>query len=450
MVDFHPSTEQRGVPRSVEAERSVLGSLLLDANSIADVSQKLRSDDFYVPQHRLIFESIVETYDKKYQADLIMVQETLSRRGQLDEAGGREVLLELAGCVVSAAGADYHAEIVREKAIQRNLLETCLELSRLAYENSVDSRDLLDEAERRIFEISRMNLASEIDGIEAILQKTFERIDYFRSQAGAPTGLVSGYHDLDEMTGGFQPGELIIIAARPSMGKTSFALNLAERIAHSREGVVIFSLEMSSQQIISNMLCCRSQVDGQAVRRGRLTDEQYRRLQEEAAVLYESPLFVDDSAGLSPTGLRAKCRRLSQKHEIKMIIIDYLQLMATGKREESRQQEIATISRSMKSLARELNVPVVALSQLNRDVESREDHRPRMSDLRESGAIEQDADVIMLLHREDYFKRTEENAGLAQLIIAKQRNGPTGDVTLRFFREFMRFESFQRRSEPMS
>ncbi|MHC5065082.1 MAG: DnaB-like helicase N-terminal domain-containing protein, partial [Planctomycetota bacterium] len=196
------------MPRSVEAERSVLGSLLLDAESIADVSQKLRADDFYVPQHRLIFESIVETYDQKYQADLIMVQETLSRRGQLDEAGGRETLLELAGAVVSAAGADYHAEIVREKAIQRNLLETCLELSRLAYENSVDSRDLLDEAERRIFEISRMNIASEIDGIEAILQKTFERIDYFRSQAGAPTGLVSGFHDLDEMTGGFQPGEL--------------------------------------------------------------------------------------------------------------------------------------------------------------------------------------------------------------------------------------------------
>lgn len=449
MVDFKSGTESRGVPRSLEAERSVLGSMLLDANSIADVSQKLRPEDFYVPQHRLIFEGIVETYDKKYQADLIMVQETLSRRGQLDEAGGRESLLDLAGCVVSAAGADFHAEIVREKAIQRNLLETCLDLSRMAYENSVDARELLDEAERRIFEISRLNLTSEIDGIESILQKTFERIDYFRSQAGEPTGLISGYVDLDELTSGFQPGELIIIAARPSMGKTTLALNLVERIAHKQQAVVIFSLEMSSQQVISNMLCCRSQIDGQAVRRGRLTDEQYKRLQDEAALLYESPIFVDDSAGLSPTALRAKCRRLMQRCDLKLVVIDYLQLMATGKREESRQQEIASISRAMKGLARELNVPVVALSQLNRDVESREDHRPRMSDLRESGAIEQDADVIMLLHREEYFKRTEENAGLAQLIVAKQRNGPTGEVTLRFFREFLRFENYQRRSEPI-
>ncbi len=251
------------------------------------------------------------------------------------------------------------------------------------------------------------------------------------------------------MMGGYQPGDLVIVAARPSMGKTTFALNCAERVAANGNGVAIFSLEMGAANVISNMLCCKAQVDGTAVRRGRLTDDQYSRLQQHAAVLYESPIYVDDSAGLTPTALRAKCRRLKQKHDIKMVIIDYLQLMTLGSRAESRQQEISTISRQLKGLARELSVPVVALSQLNRDVEGREDHKPRMSDLRESGAIEQDADVIMLLHREEYFAPTEENKGLAQVIIAKQRNGPVGDVTLRFFNNFMRFENFQRRSEPI-
>jgi replicative DNA helicase len=233
------------------------------------------------------------------------------------------------------------------------------------------------------------------------------------------------------------------------MGKTSFALNLTERVAAQKHGIAFFSLEMSSQQIIQNMLCCRAQIDGQAMRKGRITDQQYRRLQEEAERLYEVPIFVDDAAGLSITQLRAKCRRLKQKHDIQLVVVDYLQLMTAGGKVESRQQEISTISRGLKGLAREIKVPVIALSQLNRDVENRDDHRPRMSDLRESGAIEQDADVIILLHRDEYYKPTEENAGLAQIIIAKQRNGPTGDVTLRFFRDFMRFENFTRRAEPM-
>jgi replicative DNA helicase len=251
------------------------------------------------------------------------------------------------------------------------------------------------------------------------------------------------------MTGGLQPGELIIIAARPSMGKTTFALNLTERAAGQGAAIAFFSLEMSNQQVIQNMLCCRSQIDGSAMRKGRITDQQYKRLQEEAAKLYETPIYVDDTPGISITQLRAKCRRLKQKHKIGMVVVDYLQLMTGGGRFESRQQEISAISRGLKSIARELSVPVIALSQLNRDVENRDDHRPRMSDLRESGAIEQDADVIILLHRDDYYKATEQNAGLAQIIIAKQRNGPTGEVVLRFFREYMRFENYTRRAEPM-
>jgi replicative DNA helicase len=357
--------------------------------------------------------------------------------------------LDLVESVVSAAAVAYHAEIVRDRAIQRQLLETCLDLSRLAYENSEDARELLDDAERRIFEIARMEKRSAAISISDILHQTFERIDRLREREGRLTGLATGFQDLDEITAGLQNGELIIIAARPSMGKTSLAINVSERVASTGKPVVLFSLEMSSQQVIQNMLCCRAQIDSQALRRGRITDQQYRRLQEQAESLYEAKMFVDDTPGLTISGLRTRCRRLKQKEDIQLLVLDYLQLMSGGGKVESRQQEIAAISRGLKGLARELDIPVVALSQLNREVESRDNHRPRMSDLRESGAIEQDADVIMLLHREDYYNPTEENSGLAQIIVAKQRNGPTGDVTLRFFREYMRFENFQRRFEPI-
>ena len=450
MVDFGPGTELRGKPRNVDAERSVLGSLLLDQSSVADIGQLLESDDFWVPRHRLVYGAILEAFERSGHVDVLTVEEVLSRRGELSEVGGREELIGFLNGVVSAAGVGYHAEIVREKAIQRKLLEICEEIAEQAYRNAADPRELLDMAEERIFRIARMSVQQDIKSIETVLQKTFERIDFFRSQRGDLTGLPTGYTELDEMMGGLQKGELLIVAARPSMGKTTFALNLCERVAQRGHGVLIFSLEMSAQQVISNMLCSRAQINGQAMRRGRITDSEYDRLQQEAAKLYECPIHVDDGAGLTPATLRAKCRRHKQQQPLGLVVIDYLQLMGGGQRIESRQQEIAQISRSLKGLARELEIPVIALSQLNRDVEGREDHRPRMSDLRESGAIEQDADVIMLLHREEYFKRTEENAGIAELIIAKQRNGPTGDVKLRFFAEYMRFENFTGRREPIA
>jgi len=450
VVDFQSPSERRSVPGNVEAERSVLGALLLHPDALGDISQIVKPPDFYAPRHRVIYQALLECYDEHSTADPIMVEEALSKNGHLEEAGGRDGLLDLAACVVTAAGVYYHAEIIREKAILRQLLETSLDISRMAYESNCEAKDLLDEAERRIFEIARLSVNTDISDISTILQETFSRIELLRERKGRLTGLETGFHDLDDYTSGLQGGELIILAARPSMGKTSLALNLTERVASRGNGVVLFSLEMSKLQIIQNMLCARAQIDGLALRKGRITDAQMRRLQDEAAGLYESDLFVDDSAGLSVTALRAKCRRLKSRYDIKMVVVDYLQLLSAGGRVESRQQEISTISRSLKSLARELNVPVIALSQLNREVESRDDHRPRMSDLRESGAIEQDADVIMLLHREEYFNQTEENAGMAQLIIAKQRNGPTGELTLRFFRNYMRFENFQRRSEPIT
>ncbi len=449
MVDFSAGPEGRGVPRNMEAERSVLGALMLHSSAVADVSHVVKPEDFYHPPHQLIFRAIVETYDRASHTDVISVEEDLDRKGELVEAGGRDALLDLAQSVVSAAAVSYHAEIVREKAIARRLLETCLDLSRRAYENSATPAELLDEAERRIFEIARVKTAADAASISELIQQTFDKLEKLRDRAGRITGVPSEYFDLDDMTSGFQPGELVILAARPSMGKTSFALNLTERASTRGYGVALFSLEMSSQQIIQNMLCARAQIDGQALRRGAITVDQLAHLQDMASALYEAPIFIDDTAGLTVSAVRAKCRRLKQKHDIKMVVIDYLQLLTTGGRVESRQQEISTISRTLKAVARELEVPVIALSQLNRDVEARDNNRPRMSDLRESGAIEQDADVIMLLHREEYFKPTEDNRGLAQVIIAKQRNGPTGEVTLRFFRQFMRFENFQRRPEPV-
>ncbi len=448
MVDFKQTFEGRGVPQSLEAERSVLGALLLHSDAVADVTF-LRADDFYLPRHQLIFESVIASFNGRHATDPIVVGEELSRVGRLAEVGGHEQLLDLVESVVTAAGIVYHAEIVREKAIQRRLLETCLDVARRAYDNELDAKSLLDEAERQIFEISRMDKAGDAVSISTVLQTTFERIDRLREREGRLTGLGTDFYDFDDLTGGLQAGELIVVAARPSMGKTSLALNLTERVASHGAQVAFFSLEMSNQQVIQNMLCCRAQIDGQAMRKGRITDQQYKRLQDEAARLYETPIFVDDSPGITITQLRAKCRRLKQKHGIQMVVVDYLQLMSVGGRVESRQQEISAISRGLKGIARELAIPVVALSQLNRDVENRDDHRPRMSDLRESGAIEQDADVIVLLHRDEVYKPTEQNAGLAQIIIAKQRNGPTGEVVLRFFREYMRFENYTRRAEPM-
>ena len=443
-------SEIRQAPNDQDAEKSVLCSVMISENALAEMSHRLDPPDFYSIPHQYIFEAACELFQRSVQVDGITLADQLERMDKLEAIGGREYLYLLADYTVSAAKASHHAGIVREKAVLRRLIQIATEVAQQAFEAREDPQELLDAAERSIFEIARKGEVSEPRTMGDILQTTFERIDMLKSREGGTTGVPTGFVDLDDLTAGLQPGELIIVAARPSMGKTTFAMNVMERASLKGYPCAFFSCEMTSQQVVLNLLCCRAQVDAHKMRRGFISQDEYTRLQEKGAELYEQQLLIDDTSNLSVSALRAKARRLKQRYGIKIVLIDYLQLMNAGSRVESRQQEISTISRSLKALAKELEVPVVALSQLNRSVENRDSHRPRMSDLRESGAIEQDADVIAMLHREDYYHETEENRGLAELIVAKQRNGPTGIVKLRFLRQFMRFESYTGRSEPMN
>jgi len=439
----------RTAPHNLDAEMSVLSAMLINQEAVAEIVLRLSIDDFYKAAHAAIFEVVQELYDEHIEIDHVTLAEHLERKGQLEKVGGKAYLFMLADYVPSAASASYHAEIVRQKSIQRHLIDAAGDICERAYAGVESPIELLDDAEKKIFEIARKGTSGDPVPMGEIVHRTFEKIEHLRSRDGELTGVPSGFVDLDDYTAGMQPGELLILAARPSMGKTSFAMNCMERSAAAGYGVAFFSCEMTKENIVQNLLCCRAQVDAHKLRRGRISDIDLQRLNDVAGELYEKSIFIDDTAGLTITALRTKARRLKQKHDISIVLIDYLQLLSGGARMESRQQEISLISRSLKALAKELEIPVVALSQLNRGVEQRDTHRPRMSDLRESGAIEQDADVIMMLHREDYYNPTEENMGLAEIILAKQRNGPTGTVKLRFFREFMRFESFAREPEPI-
>ena len=446
--------ETRVPPHNLEAEMSVLGALLLGGDTIGDICQQLRPEDFYRAAHREIYAAVLELYNKRAEIGGISVAEELRRRGTLVEAGGETYLVTLAESVPSAASAVWHANIVREKAILRRMVEVSTDIARKALDARLPARDLLDEAEQGIFEIARLGVTAEPQKIDALLTETFNRLEKMRDRSGRLSGIPTGYYDLDDMTCGLQRGDLIVIAGRPSMGKTTFALNLLERAARkdadgNAHGVAFFSLEMSHQQVLQNILCARAGVDSQSLRKGRFSTDDYKRLWDVANDLYDQRVFIDDTPNASPMDLRAKCRRLKQRHNIDMVIVDYLQLMSAGMSLDNRQQEIALISRSLKGLAREINVPVIALSQLNRSVETREEHRPRMSDLRESGAIEQDADLILMLPREEVFKPSDKNKGLAEVIIAKQRNGPIGAVTLRFFGNQMKFENFQPQAESI-
>jgi replicative DNA helicase len=447
-------SEVRVPPHNIDAEMSVLGALLLGGDTVGEICQALKPEDYYRSAHREIYSAVLELYNKRAEIDGISVAEELRRRGTLAESGGDTYLVTLAETVPSAASAAWHASIVREKAILRRMVEVATDIARKAFDAREPARQLLDEAEQGIFEIARLNVSAEPQKIDVLLTETFNRLEKMRDRAGRLSGIPTGYYDLDDLTCGLQRGDLIIVAGRPSMGKTTFALNLLERAARkdgegNSHGVAFFSLEMSHQQVLQNILCARAGVDSQSLRKGRFTTDDYKRLWDVANDLYDQRVFIDDTPGITPIELRAKCRRLKQRHGIDMVIVDYLQLMSAGIAFDNRQQEIALISRSLKGLAREINVPVIALSQLNRSVENREEHRPRMSDLRESGAIEQDADLIMMLHREEVFKPSDKNKGLAEVIICKQRNGPTGAVTLRFFGNQMRFENFQPQAESI-
>jgi len=463
-------TMVRSMPESLAAEAAVLGSMLIDPSCIADVVGILgRCPEraFYRVEHQQIFEGVIGLYEKpalvgsgeRVGIDAVLLRDELEKRGVLEAVGGVEYIGRVLDSVPSAASVEYYAGIVKEKMLLRELITAASGILDDAYGGGTAARgapatgaganQVLDEAERRIFSVTDKNISGSAVMLKDLVTEAYELIEK-RSVKGGNylTGLGTGYHELDDLTCGLQNGEMIIVAGRPSMGKTSLMLNIAEYMGvQEGAGVGVFSLEMGRQQLAERFLCSISEVDAQAVRKGMVDTEGYQKLVEACSRLSEAAIFVDDTSSLTPLELRAKARRLKSTHDIRCIMVDYLQLMHLGGRVESRQQEITTISRYIKSLARELNIPVVVLSQLNRSPEGREGHRPRMSDLRESGSIEQDADVVMLLHREDYYHRGEadyEPNNTAELIIAKQRNGPTGNVPLTFRERITRFENASR------
>jgi len=433
-------------PSAVDAEMCLLASMMLDKDMIGQVVQIVDREAFYQADHQIIFDIVVKLYEQNRPIDGVIIREELAKRQLLEEIGGLPYLAQILNMVPSSAHGAHYAGIVREKSLLRQLIAASNNILRDAYAPHEQADLVVDKAEKQIFEIAQKKVGGAMVPLESVLHEVFEMIEN-RGQRGLETG----YFDMDDMLNGLQNGEMIIVAARPSMGKTALAMNLVEGIAAERNmACAIFSLEMSKQQLAQRMLCSRGKIDSHKLRRGMLQSHEYAHLANVVGQLAKAPVWVDDSAGLTILDLRAKARRLKLQHDIKCIMIDYMQLM-DNPGPDSRQQQISEISRGIKAVARELNVPVIALSQLNRQSEGRDGHRPRMSDLRESGSIEQDADVIMLLHREDYYKMAEPDFqpdNIAEVIIAKQRNGPTGTIKLYFDSKSTRFENLAAQAEP--
>lgn len=438
-------------PQSIDAEMSILGGVLLENEAINRVLDILVPDDFYRESHRKIMRAMIELNDHREPCDLITLTTILKKKGELEEVGGGAYLATLVDFVPTAANIAYYGRIVKEKAIARNLISAATEIVTDGYDEQAEIEELLDKAQKTIFEISENRIKTPYFQLSAILKDTIKYIGDLYEKKEHTTGVPTGFIDLDHKTAGFQRSDLIIIAGRPSMGKTAFALNIAQyasMYAEPRCPVAVFSLEMSKEQLVTRLLCSEARVDASRLRTGHLLDGEWDKVMRGAERLFEAQLFIDDTPAISVLEMRAKARRLKAEHHIGMIVVDYLQLMRGSGSPESRQQEISEISRSLKALAKELSVPVVALSQLNRGLESRNDKRPMMSDLRESGAIEQDADVIMFVYRDEvYNKDNPDVRGKAEIIIGKQRNGPIGTVNLTFLGEFTRFENYAVRSE---
>ncbi|OHB95379.1 MAG: replicative DNA helicase [Planctomycetes bacterium RIFCSPLOWO2_02_FULL_50_16] len=433
-------TLERMPPQSLEAEVSLLGAMLLDNTVIDDVLQYVSKDSFYKTAHQELFQTIVELYDKNQAVDLVLLKAELERRGSLEKVGGLGYLMETLEVVPSIANAEYYANLIRDNAIKRDLIEAAVKIQKDVFENRGEVSALLDKAERRIFDIAEKKYADKTLHIEDLISAAFKRLENMNDRKGRLTGLSTGLYDLDDLTCGFQPSQLIVVAGRPSMGKSSLVLNIMQHVGVVEKlPVVLFSLEMDARQIAQNMLCSYARLNTHKVRKGGIPNEDWGKLSLAAEILSPAKMFIDDAPGLSIMALRAKARRMKAQHDIKLLAVDYLQLMDSPSA-ENRQQEISNISRGLKSLAMELDIPIIAVSQLNRSVEMREEKKPRMSDLRESGSIEQDADLVLLLHRDGYYN-AEKNPKDADLIIAKQRNGPIGTVKLTFLNECMRFES---------
>lgn len=432
--------EQRIPPQNVEAEQAVLGAMMLEHNAVVAAMEKLRPGDFYREVHRTIFEAMEHLHHDNKEVDVITLPEELRRMKKLDDVGGLEYVLSLPNLVATAANIEYHANIVAEKALARNIITTCTELTSEAYDGEKEPEDLLDDAERRILQISESKRRGDFAPVGVVVEETLDKITKLYENKAGITGLPTGFRDLDRLTSGLQPSDLILVAARPSMGKTAFTLNIAQNVGvKQHKTVAFFSLEMSQEQLVQRLLCQIAHIDSQKLRTGQLnSDEEWTKLTDACDKLYQAPIYIDDTPGISVTEMRSKARRLKAEHGLDLIIVDYLQLMQ-GRNSESRQQEISEISRSLKALARELKVPLIALSQLSRSVESRQDKRPMLSDLRESGALEQDADIVSFLYREDYYDKETENQHITEIILAKHRNGPVGSVKLYFKGEYTLF-----------
>ncbi|MGA1192268.1 MAG: replicative DNA helicase [Bdellovibrionota bacterium] len=442
------TSHSRIPPNTLEAEESVLGAVLLDNNSIDMVLEKITSDDFYQPRYQVLFECMRELHDKGQPIDIITLGQQLRSRNELDNVGGLEELSRLAAVVPSSAHIAYYAKMLKEMSIRRKLIHESAEISREAFDLSENIESFLDMAEQRILGVSDFRAKPAFHRVGDIVQTSVKLIEDLYQRKEPITGTPAGFTKLDQLTAGFQPSDLIIIAARPSMGKTAFALSISQFVGvNAKKPVALFSLEMSKEQLVTRMLCGVGKVDSARVRVGNLQEYDFPKLVEAASQIAEAPIFIDDTPAMTVTELRAKCRRLNRENPLGLILVDYLQLMRSPAYSSSREQEISDISRSLKALAKELNVPVLALSQLNRSLENRTDKRPIMSDLRESGAIEQDADLIMFIYRDEVYNEETEDKGVAEIIVSKQRNGPTGIVRLAFLPEYTLFANLDEREE---
>ncbi|VBB07530.1 dna helicase dnab type [Lucifera butyrica] len=435
-------------PQNVEAEQSVLGAMLIEREAIAKVAEFLRPEDFYREAHRLVYQGILQLFNKNDAVDMITVIEALRKEDKLEVAGGIAYVTFLANSVPTAANVIYHARIVEEKALLRELINASTQIAGMGYEAGEEVAKIMDEAEKMILSVSNRRIGQAFSPIKNIVFEAFDKINELYASKGGITGLSTGFKDLDTLTSGLQASDLILIAARPSMGKTAFVLNIAQNVAiREKKTVAIFSLEMSKEQLVQRMLCAEAPIDASRLRRGDLEEKDWTKLVVAADKLASAPIFIDDTAGITVLEMRAKARRLKSEHGLKLIIIDYLQLMqgsSSGGRNENRQQEISEISRSLKGLARELNVPVIALSQLSRSVESRQSKKPMLSDLRESGSLEQDADIVAFLYRDDYYNPDTDQKNITEVIVAKHRNGPVDTVQLFFHKQFTKFSDLAR------
>lgn len=436
---------KRIMPNSLEAEQSVVGSMIMDKDAIVTAMEILLKEDFYHQQYGVLFEAMLELYGDGQPVDLITLQNKLKEKDVPKEVSSLEFVGDLLRSVPTSANIKYYCNIVKENSVKRKLIRITEDIENECYAGKESLESVLDKTEHDVFALLSSRTSGEYVPIRQVVMNALEKIEKASQQSGTVTGIPTGFIDLDYRTAGLQPSDLILVAARPSMGKTAFVLNVAQYVAfHENMCTAIFSLEMSKEQLVNRLFSLESRVDAQALRTGNLSDADWEKLVEGAGIIGDSELIIDDTPGISISEMRSKCRKYKLEHDLKLIIIDYLQLMSgSGRNTDSRQQEISDISRSLKALARELNVPVIALSQLSRAVEQRPDHRPMLSDLRESGAIEQDADVVMFIYRDDYYNKDTELKGISEIIIAKQRNGPIGTVNLAWLPEYTKFANLE-------